>query len=139
MPATPESRARTRAFARVIGPFLAIVSGIIAARSSSMGTILADYFKNTALVWISGGMLLFFGVLIIANHQYWSSPAAIVISLLGWVLALRGVAVLAVPQLMERAATAAMKAMPAVQAGFGVMMLVGLWLAYVGWIGMKRD
>jgi hypothetical protein len=37
MPATPESRAMTRAFARVIGPWLVIVPGIIAVRTPDMG------------------------------------------------------------------------------------------------------
>ena len=54
MPATPESEARTRAFARVIGPFLVIVPGIIAARAAEMGGILTAFFGNEALVWIMG-------------------------------------------------------------------------------------
>jgi hypothetical protein len=53
MPATPEARARTRAFARVIGPFLVIVPAIIAVRapSTSMGGYLSAFFENAALVW----------------------------------------------------------------------------------------
>lgn len=63
MPATPEARARTRAFARVIGPFLVIVPAIVAVRapSASMGTILSAFFQNDALVWITGGLLLLSG------------------------------------------------------------------------------
>jgi hypothetical protein len=73
-------------------------------------------------------------LLIIAHHQYWSSPAAIMISLLGWFLALRGVLLLAAPQLIARGAAAASNMMPVVQIGFGVLVLVGLWLTFVGWI-----
>lgn len=136
MPATPEAKARTRAFARVIGPFLVIVPAIVAVRapSASMGTILSAFFQNDALVWITGGLLLFSGLLIIAHHQYWSSPAAILISLFGWFLALRGVALLAAPQLIARGAAAGMSMMPIVQIGFGVLVLIGLWLTFVGWI-----
>ncbi len=64
-------------------------------------------------------LLLFSGLLIIAHHQYWSSLAAILISLFGWFLALRGVVLLAAPQLIERAAGAAMNMMPIVRIGFG--------------------
>ncbi len=35
MPATPEARARTRAFARVIGPYLVIVPAIVVVRPAS--------------------------------------------------------------------------------------------------------
>lgn len=134
MPATPEDRARTRAFARVIGPFLAIVPGIIVARAHSMGTVLSAFFENEALVWITGGLLLFGGLLIIARHQYWSSPPAILISLFGWFLAIRGVALLAAPQLIARGGAAMTGMTLAVQIGFGVLALIGLWLTFVGWI-----
>jgi hypothetical protein len=131
MPATPESSARTRAFARVIGPWLVIVPGIIALRAPDMGTLASGFFENPLIVWFAGAQLLFGGLLIIAFHQYWSSAAAIVISLFGWFLALRGAVLLAAPQLIERGAVVSL---PLVQAGFGAAVLIGLWLTYVGWI-----
>lgn len=134
MPATPESEARTRAFARVIGPWLVIVPGIIVVRMPAMETFLSGFFENGVLVWFAGGLLLFCGLLIIAFHQYWSSLAAVLISLFGWFLALRGFVLMAAPQLIERGALAAMDATPLVRAGFGALVLMGLWLTFVGWI-----
>jgi hypothetical protein len=134
MPATQESKARTRAFARVMGPFLVIVPGTVMVRAPDMGTALTDFFDNAALVWITGGLLLFSGLLIIAQHQYWSSLAAVLISLFGWYLALRGLVLLAAPQLIERAAGAAMNMMPIVRIGYGLVFLIGLWLTFAGWI-----
>jgi hypothetical protein len=43
------------------------------------------------------------GLLIIAFHQYWSSVAAVLITLFGWILALRGLVLMAAPKLYERA------------------------------------
>jgi len=40
---------------------------------------------------------------------------------------------LVAPQLFERAA-AAKNMTPIVQLGFGVLVLIGLWLTFVGWI-----
>jgi nitric oxide reductase large subunit len=136
MPAAPEARARTRAFARVIGPFLVIVPAIVAVRAPDMGTIASAFFQNEALVWITGGFLLFGGLLIIAHHQYWSGLSAILISLFGWFLALRGVALLAVPQFYASAA-AAKNMMPVVQTGFVLLVLIGLWLTFTGWIAKR--
>ena len=129
-----ESKARTRAFARVIGPWLAIVPSIIVMRTPDMGTLASAFFENPLFVWFAGGLLLFCGLLIIAFHQYWSSAAAVVISLFGWFLALRGLVLMAAPQLIERGAAASMDAVPLVQIGFGAAALIGLWLTYVGWI-----
>jgi len=134
MPATLESRVRTRAFARVIGPFLVIVTGIIVFRVHDLGTILSAFFQNDALVWSLGALLLFCGLLIIAFHQYWRSPEAVLISLFGWFLALRGVILLAAPQLIARGAAASMNELPTVRIGFSVLVLIGLWLTYVGWV-----
>lgn len=134
MPATTESKIRTRAFSRVLGPFLVLVPGIIIVRAPDIQSILHSFFQNEIIVWFAGAFLLIAGLLIIANHQYWSGLAAILISLFGWFLALRGLALLAAPQLIERGAYAAIKVLPAVQAGFSVLVLAGLWLTYVGWV-----
>jgi len=134
MPATPETKARTRAFSRVIGPFLVIVPGIVAVRAPETGTALTAFFDNPALAWLTGGLLLFGGLLIIAHHQYWSSLAATLISLFGWFLALRGLVLLIAPQWIESAAWAAMTMMPVVRIGFGFLALCGVWLSYVGWV-----
>lgn len=134
MTATLESRARTRAFARVLGPWLAIAPGIIVVRMSDMGTLAADFFQNPLFAWFAGALLLFGGLLIIAFHQYWSSAAAVMISLFGWFLALRGLVLMAAPQLIEHAAAASMDAVALVGIFFGALVLIGLYLTYVGWL-----
>ncbi|MDA8123586.1 MAG: hypothetical protein M0009_00130 [Deltaproteobacteria bacterium] len=135
MPAPSESKARTRAFARVIGPFLAIVPAILVVRAPGLGPILSDLFQNEALVWMMGALLFFCGLLIIAFHQYWRSPEAVMISLFGWFLAIRGFILLAAPQLILRGGLASLHMIPAVRAGFSILVLIGLWLTYVGWFG----
>ena len=104
VPVTQESQARTRAFARVIGPWLVIVPGIIALRAPGMGAFASEFFKSGLFVWFAGALLLFGGLLIIAFHQYWSNVAAVLISVFGWILALRGLLLMAAPKLYERAA-----------------------------------
>ena len=133
MPVTRESQARTRAFARVIGPWLIIVPGIIALRAPGMGPLASDFFKSDLFVWFAGALLLFAGLLIIAFHQYWSSVAAVMISLFGWILALRGLALMAATKLYERAAMS-MDTIPLVRLVFGVLVATGLYLTYVGWL-----
>jgi hypothetical protein len=134
MPATPEADARTRALARVIGPWLVIVPGIIAMRAPEIGTFVSRFFENPFFVWFTGALLLFLGLLIIAFHQYWHSVTAVLISLFGWLLALRGFILMAAPQLAERVATSAADAPSWVHAaGFAVFALIGLWLIFAGW------
>jgi hypothetical protein len=133
MPTAVESLARTRAIARVLGPFLAIVPTVIAFRAPDMGEIARAFFQNSALVWITGGFLVFGGLAIIAFHQYWSSAAAVIISVFGWILLLRGLVLLAAPQLYEQVTNASVGSMTLIRAAFAVLILCGLWLTYTGW------
>jgi hypothetical protein len=137
MPATQESHARTRAFARVMGPFLVIVPGIIALRAPDMGALASDFFSSSLTVWFTGAALLFAGLVIIAFHQYWSSVAAVIISLFGWILLLRGLTLMAAPTLYERAAFA-LDSVPVVRLIFGVIIAGGLYLTWVGWLAKRQ-
>src|SRR5215469_15965395 len=120
-----ESEAHTRAFARMIGPWLVLVPGIIAFRAHDMGPLATAFFQSSLFIWFAGALLLFLGLLIIAFHQYWSSAAAVIISLLGWILVLRGVALMAAPKLYEDAATY-MDSIVLIRILFGVLVAIGL-------------
>ncbi len=116
-----------------MGPWLVIVPGIISLRASSMGVLAADFFRSDLFVWFAGALLLFAGLLIIAYHQNWSSVAAVIISVFGWVLALRGVLLMAAPDLYKRGGMYLI-AVPVVRLIFGVLVAAGLYLTYVGWL-----
>jgi hypothetical protein len=116
-----------------MGPWLVIVPGIIVLRASGMGSLASEFFKNDLFVWFAGALLLFVGLLIIAFHQYWSSVAAVVISLFGWILAFRGLVLMAAPRLYEQAAVS-MDATSLVRVMFSVLVAIGFYLTYVGWL-----
>jgi hypothetical protein len=46
-------------FAGVVGPWLAIVPGIIALRAPAMGALVSDFFKSDLFVWFAGALLVF--------------------------------------------------------------------------------
>jgi len=138
MPVTAASHARTRTFARVIGPWLVIVPGIIAVRAPDMAALASEFFKSPLFVWFAGALLLFTGLLIIAFHQYWSSVAAVLISLFGWILALRGLVLMAAPEAYQRVA-AALDSTVLVRFIFGILVAIGLYLTYVSWLAKPAD
>ena len=51
-----------------------------------------------------------------------------------WFLALRGFVLMAAPQLIERPAAGSIHAIAPVRIRFGALVLIGLWLTFVGWI-----
>jgi len=132
----PDSVQRTRAFARVIGPFVAVVTVIVAIRLPDVTGLVDDLFANTVLPWMLGAMILIAGLIVIAFHQYWRGLAAVLISLFGWFVALRGLTLLAFPSAIETGAgdtLASPGLLLTARFFFGLMTLMGLWLTYVGW------
>jgi vacuolar-type H+-ATPase subunit I/STV1 len=86
--------------------------------------------------WMLGAMMLAMGLIVIAFHQYWRGVTAVLISLFGWFVALRGVTMMAFPAAMK-AGTGDTLASPglllAARVFLGLLAVMGLWLTYVGW------
>ena len=132
---------RTRMFARAFGPFFLIVPSIIAVRASSqMPVLLREFSGDPMWQWELGAILLMWGSVIIAFHQYWRSVAAVLVSLLGWFLAIRGILILAIPDVYDSAGkTLEQNTIPVVRAIFAGLALIGLYLTYVGWVAKAAE
>ena len=122
-------------FARTLGPFFTIVPTTVAIRGSYMRTLFTEFKANPMWPWLFGAILLMFGLVIIAFHQYWRSPAAIIVSVLGWFLAIRGLLLLTVPAAYDAAGNALYNsgAIAVIWVVFIGLAASGLYLTYVGW------
>lgn len=133
MSTTRQPELRTRMFARVLGPFFVIFAATTVARASDMRKLLSDFEANSALPWVTAGFLLLAALVIVGLHQYWRGAAAVIVSVVGWVFAIRAVFLMAFPHAFLGAADAAMR-MTALWVSVAVLVgLVGLYLTYVGW------
>jgi len=123
-------------FARVLGPFFLIVPTTGAVRGGYMQVLFTEFQANPMWPWLYGAILLIFGLVIIAFHQYWRGAAAIIVSVVGWFLAIRGVLLLTVPGAYDAAGKAIYSsgATAAIWVLFICLALAGLYLTYVGWI-----
>ncbi|MGD9619309.1 MAG: hypothetical protein AB7G47_01930 [Mycolicibacterium sp.] len=136
MSAPSDSAIRTRMFARAFGPFFAFVPALIVIRAGSEMPVLFHEFVTTPIwQWVLGAVLFLWGSVIIAFHQYWRTPAAVLVSLLGWFLAIRGFLVLGFPNIYNSVGASVEHAgVLAIRIIFGLLVLIGLYLTYVGWI-----
>lgn len=128
-----QAQARTRMFARILGPFWAIVTLVALARTADMPMLLAGFESNGAWPWVTGAFILAAGLTVVALHQYWRSPAAVFVSLFGWLMVLRGTFLLAFPAAFMSMADSMIGATAVWRAVFLVFAAIGLYLTYVGW------
>jgi hypothetical protein len=131
--ARAQSEARTRMFARVLGPYLVLVTITAVARASQMRTLASEFGASPVWAWVTGAFILLSGLIVVALHQYWGSAAAIIVSVLGWMTVLKGLFLLALPQSYISAVNSAIDPSIWWRTGFIVVALVGLYLTYVGW------
>lgn len=139
MKSSPRQQRRTRMFARVLGPFFTIVPIIVAARATDMRAMLTEFTASTVWPWVAGAFILMGGIAIIAFHQIWRGAAAIIVSVMGWVLAARGIFLMAFPDTFASVANRVIDATAVWQAAFAVFALIGLYLTYVGWRPQPTD
>jgi len=132
MKTSQQSEARTRMFARVFGPYLVVVTITAAAHASQMRTRATEFGASPVWAFVTGAFILLSGLIVVALHQYWQGAAAIIVSVLGWTTAIKGLALLAFPQSYISTVNSAIDAVWW-RVGFAVIALVGLYLTYVGW------
>lgn len=134
----PAAHERTRAYARVIGPYVAVFTAVIALRLPDMTAVVDDLFAPPLMVWMLGAMMLAGGLVVIGGHRHWRGPLAVAVSLFGWFVALRGLALIVAPAAMDAGVQATLDSPAALTTArllFGGLAVVGLLLAWAGWRG----
>lgn len=131
IPQHPE--VRTRMFARVLGPYLVFVAVTALVRASDMPTLLSEFRANSAWSWVTGAFVLLSGLVVIALHPYWRDVPAIIVSVVGWLTALKGAFLLAIPQTYLSVGDSMVDAGGWWRAVMAILAVVGLYLTYVGW------
>ena len=129
---------RTRLFARVIGPYLLLTALSLSTRPDLYQALMKAFSGDAAWPWIAGAFGLPMGLVVIALHPYWRGPAAFLVSLLGWLTAFKGLALMTFPQRYLTVGQDVVGARPWWQISVVVMGLIGLYLSMVGWAPFGR-
>ena len=86
--------------ASIFGPLLAIVGLWMLLYHENMMKVLNSIKSTPALFYMSGWMSLLIGLVIVSQYNVWMANLAVLITLLGWVLIIRGILALFIPQLL---------------------------------------
>jgi uncharacterized protein YjeT (DUF2065 family) len=86
--------------ASIFGPFLVITGLWMLLYSENLIKIVTSVKNTPACFYLMGVINLLIGLTIISQYNIWNWDAAFLVTLLGWVLILRGILSLFVPQLL---------------------------------------
>ena len=123
----------TRRFARVIGPFLAVVAATAAVHAPQLWTQISDFAANPLWGWVAGSFTLIAGLVVVSLHPYWRGAPAASVSVLGWLTVVKGFFLVAFPATLTSIPVGAADAVGVFRAVYLLFAAWGLWLAWVGW------
>lgn len=89
--------------ASIFGPFLTILGLWMLLYSENLMKIFTSMKSTPGAFYLGGILNLLLGLTVLAEYNMWHwSSLTVLVTLLGWVLLLRGICVLFVPQLVIR-------------------------------------
>ncbi len=122
----------TRTLARIVGPTLIAGGLAVLVRRGELPVILEAFAQDAALGFVAGVVGLVAGLCLLSFHSRISSLAAFTLTLLGWLMVLRGLGLLFAPSYVMVAAHWFVETPHAFDVVGVIVALFGAWLATVG-------
>jgi len=118
--------------AQVIGLYLLLEGLVVLTHRKFIIHIVADMSKHKSLMYVTGSMLIVLGLLIVLEHNVWEATWRVIPTIVGWILLIKGVMILFVPNVvLRRAREFARNRNMAVAAGIAALA-IGAYLVYIG-------
>lgn len=118
--------------ALVIGFYVFFVSLAMLVHQQRFKKIIAEFLASPAILTLTGGLGLIFGLMVVTCHNVWVSNWPVLITLIGWFTLLQGILRLYFPDHFVRI-------MKDVQAKSSYGLVTWIWLLigiYLIWSGM---
>jgi len=88
--------------ASIFGPFMAILGLWMLLYSSNLLKIWSGIKSSPSAVYFHGVINLLLGLVVLSLYDMWSFNPEVLVTLLGWVMVIRGIFTLYMPQLVVR-------------------------------------
>lgn len=80
----------TLTLARILGVLILTAGASMLLNRRMVGDILERFRTDTVLIWITGVFELIAALALLAVHNDWSGPLAVIVTLIGWAAAIEG-------------------------------------------------
>ena len=125
--------------ARILGPLFVMTGILLITQPDRVIGSIGGFLTNPSLMNLAAFVTLVLGLAIVTFHQRWDSFTAIIISVIGWLMVVRGGVMLLAPDLILVTANFVERQRQAIPIGGLLAALLGVWLTYTGYIaGMLR-
>jgi hypothetical protein len=127
----------TRYLSRLLGVFLLVTAVAELTQPALLTTIAPAMLDQPALLFVSGLLTLAPGLAIVIGHNVWNGAAGAIVTLLGWLMTIKGAALLLVPAAGWTAMLSALH-YPSHSGAYTVIpVAVGAYLTHAGFFQSK--
>ena len=116
---------------QVLGIIFSILGLSMLVNKKNMATVVEDMLHSQGLFWLTGLATLTIGVVMIGLNNGWNSGLQSVITIIGWLILIKGTAILLIPKTMTLFYKKFVKDSMLIWAGL-IILILGLLLVYKG-------
>jgi len=119
--------------AKFIGPYIIVIGIGLLFNPKVYQKIMEDFFKNAALVYVTGLITLIAGLAVVLFHNLWVFDWRVIITLLGWNILIKGVWLIISPDTSAKVAALFAKKNKLVIILWVIMLVIGIFLMAKGY------
>ena len=120
--------------ARLIGPIFVVLAIGLLVRQDSLRAMASDFISSRPLVFLTGFLTLLGGLALVNTHNVWEAGWPVIITILGWLSVIGGVARMLFPETVMGIGEKMLKDKTILTVAGAAEGLLGLWLCYVGYL-----
>ncbi len=120
--------------ARLIGPVMLVVGLAVFANPRGFRDMAEEFMASRALMFLSGLLLLPAGLAIVLTHNFWTADWRVLITLLGWLIAIGGALRLFGPLFVVKAGHAMLNKPYFTSIAAAIWVVLGLLFCFFGYL-----
>ena len=129
---------RTAFLSKLVGLYGVVIALALFANKQMLVVAVTGLYHDSSIVLIYGVMALGIGLAMVLGHNVWSGTPAIIITIIGWLALLKGLALLFLPASVQAAYFLGIQYNQYFYAYAAVTLVVGLYLSYEGFSAGQR-
>ena len=119
--------------ARLIGPALVVIGVGMLLNEATYAAMIAEAVRSPTTIYLSGLLSLLPALAILNVHRTWTADWRVIITILGWLMAIGGVIRIVLPQFTATAATTLYSASATLTVFAVVALVLGGYLSFEGY------
>ncbi len=120
--------------AKLIGPMMLVMGLFVVFHPERIRRVGREFLDSEALILMSGVITLPVGLAIVISHNVWEANWRALITLIGWIAVVAGIARLAMPDVMRTLGEAMLEKTFMTAVPGALMVVIGVYLSYHGYL-----